>query len=292
MDYEKAYKDALNKVKSRMKNSVGGCLYEGDIKEIFPELAESEDEKIRKEIIKLVKYYYGSSLALKHAVSNDEMVTWLEKQKEFMVKPFSIEKNKYYYCIKDFFSGGNKEVSKGDVVLALSGMRIMSLSNEEAAEYFIPVNSIIDLRMNQEIKQEFKHKFDSGNWITNGEVTFKIDKVFATNYIDTAGAVYNIEHTDANYHLWTIEDAKDGDILVCDFLDCIHFTYIYKEKYNCGIESHCFWDNIINKFQKGTPQNRFTFGTPATIVQRINFFQEMHAAGYEWDAKNKELVKK
>ena len=82
MNYEKIYKEALNKAKSKIWNDKGHVLYEDDIKEIFPELAESEDERIMKEIIKLVKYYYGSSLALKHAVSKDEMVAWLEKQGE------------------------------------------------------------------------------------------------------------------------------------------------------------------------------------------------------------------
>ena len=52
-----------------------------------------------------------------------------------------IEHGKYYYCIKDYFCGGKKQASKGDVVQALRGMSIMALG-AKANEYFLPVNFI------------------------------------------------------------------------------------------------------------------------------------------------------
>jgi hypothetical protein len=52
-----------------------------------------------------------------------------------------IEHGKYYYCIKDYFAGGKKHASKGDVVQALRGLPIMTLG-VNANEYFLPVNSI------------------------------------------------------------------------------------------------------------------------------------------------------
>ena len=53
----------------------------------------------------------------------------------------NIEHGKYYYCIKDYFAGGKKQASKGDVVQALRGLPIMALG-VKANEYFLPVNSI------------------------------------------------------------------------------------------------------------------------------------------------------
>ena len=53
-----------------------------------------------------------------------------------------IEHGKYYYCIKDYYSGGNKRVSKGEVIQALRGMSMMALG-VKANEYFIPVKCII-----------------------------------------------------------------------------------------------------------------------------------------------------
>ena len=55
-------------------------------------------------------------------------------------KPFEAEHGKYYYCIKDYFCGGRKQASKGDVVQALRGLPIMGL--KDASEYFLPVNYI------------------------------------------------------------------------------------------------------------------------------------------------------
>lgn len=72
--YEKKIREYLN-------NGEVDELYKNMLLNLFPELKESEDEKIRKEIIKLVTFYYGSSLALKHTVSKDDMISWLEKQK-------------------------------------------------------------------------------------------------------------------------------------------------------------------------------------------------------------------
>ena len=52
-----------------------------------------------------------------------------------------VEHGKYYYCIKDYYAGGNKRASKGDVVQALNGMSMMALG-VKANEYFIPVKKI------------------------------------------------------------------------------------------------------------------------------------------------------
>ena len=56
-----------------------------------------------------------------------------------------IEHGKYYYCIKDYYSGGNKRASKGEVVQAFRGMNMMALG-AEANEYFIPVKCIVGIK--------------------------------------------------------------------------------------------------------------------------------------------------
>ena len=55
-------------------------------------------------------------------------------------EPFEIEKNRWYVCIKDFYAGGKKQCSKGDLVLAKGGMYMMGIDGERAAEHFFPVN--------------------------------------------------------------------------------------------------------------------------------------------------------
>ena len=51
MDYEKKYKDALAKAKDCLKDGTITSTAIDYISTIFPELAESEDDKLIKEII-------------------------------------------------------------------------------------------------------------------------------------------------------------------------------------------------------------------------------------------------
>lgn len=76
MDYEKAYKKALERAKKVHK-------YSSDIAEIkrmediFPELKESEDEKIRKAQLDYWRSVGGKEW---HGVPVQEVIVWLEKQ--------------------------------------------------------------------------------------------------------------------------------------------------------------------------------------------------------------------
>ena len=77
MDYEKKYKEALSWIKNVYP------LFEGAVKEdaehFFPELKESEDEKIRKELIEHFKHYSGGDNV---SIKFPEWIAWLEKQGE------------------------------------------------------------------------------------------------------------------------------------------------------------------------------------------------------------------
>ena len=80
--YEKKYKDALERAKKLEKTCdsaavIGWCEY------IFPELAESKDERIRKELI----FYLGDmpeDTELRNGVTNRDVLVWLERQGEPM----------------------------------------------------------------------------------------------------------------------------------------------------------------------------------------------------------------
>ena len=79
-NYEKKYKEALEKLQEALAPK-DGCeisgLTRGCIEEIFPELKESEDEKIKRNIIAALKGegYYDCDLT-------NECIAWLEKQGE------------------------------------------------------------------------------------------------------------------------------------------------------------------------------------------------------------------
>ena len=78
MNYEKKYKDALEMAKDYFKaNQKIGESEENDmLSDIFPELAESEDEKIRKTLIAYMK-----SVIDINGIKGETITAWLEKQK-------------------------------------------------------------------------------------------------------------------------------------------------------------------------------------------------------------------
>lgn len=73
-NYEKKYKEALEKARQL-------CFYPttkpfiSDLQDLFPELAESGGEKIRKEIIT-----YLSTVDDKELIPYESWIAWLEKQ--------------------------------------------------------------------------------------------------------------------------------------------------------------------------------------------------------------------
>ncbi len=78
MDYEKLYKEALERARQFSEHPLQEDS-SGIVEYIFPELKESEDERIRKEIIKETK---GSEVRLFETVTNEEFIAWLERQSE------------------------------------------------------------------------------------------------------------------------------------------------------------------------------------------------------------------
>ena len=110
MNYEKAYKEALERAKQFSENPL--LEDSGNVVEyIFPELKESEDEKIRKELIKVFsnreKYLIDQSFG---DITVSEVLAWLEKQGEKLPVGF------YYVNSegKKFYSDTFKY---GDVIL-------------------------------------------------------------------------------------------------------------------------------------------------------------------------------
>lgn len=76
-DYEKKYKEALEVAKRKLcfdKAGMVDSFTPNDIYEMFPELKESEDEKIRKELIGFLRNIPNSNYTC------EEMALWLEKQ--------------------------------------------------------------------------------------------------------------------------------------------------------------------------------------------------------------------
>lgn len=86
MNYEKAYQEALERAKNLHKDAIdmGENIRAKQCEIIFPELKESEDEKIRKALIR----FHKSTIDV-DGIKGEDILAWLEKQGE--QKPFDHE---------------------------------------------------------------------------------------------------------------------------------------------------------------------------------------------------------
>lgn len=91
---------------------------------------------------------------------------------------------------------------------------------------------------------------------------------------------------DDDYHLWTIADAKDGDVLA--FKNNIGGIIICKSPTDYDTGSYCrLMDyNFITKEESGWDSRLLI---PAPKEGRDLLFRKIHEEGYKWDAEKKEL---
>ncbi len=132
-------------------------------------------------------------------------------------------------------------------------------------------------------------KFKVGDWITDGTSTFQIVKIEDEWYIADDGDKVCFYVVHQYYHLWTIQDAEDGDVLASDN-GC---PFIYKESNDTKAQFYCCV-GITNRFCIGDDTIYCGYkesSKPATNKQYDLLFQKMKEAGYEWDAEKKELKK-
>ena len=126
-------------------------------------------------------------------------------------------------------------------------------------------------------------KFHKGQWITckglNTALIINIvDDKYEVEFFDGAKAFPYIDYIDRLFHLWTIEDAKDGDVLAGR--DCF---VLFKKLHVLNIECYCTYYYInIPCFHVDTLQYKRNF-QPATKEQCDLLFQKVKEYGYEWD---------
>ena len=148
-----------------------------------------------------------------------------------------------------------------------------------------------------------KPKFHKGDWIiTNKNHIWYVDETpETTSYlyrlINQNGKVEvaEFEVVDKKARLWTIKDAKDGDVLFYD--STCGFTFIYNGINPQGALLYSYLESNdgspLLKYNIGKPNVGVGYATdkniyPATKEQRDLLFKKMYEAGYEWDAEKKE----
>lgn len=108
----KAYDEALERARKLYNSEETSADVEIACETIFPELAESEDERIRKKLIEFFKDW-GKRLSHCWGLSIPDILAWLENQGQVKESPILQQENKT--CCKN----GNSLTCKNDTILDL-----------------------------------------------------------------------------------------------------------------------------------------------------------------------------
>jgi len=319
----KRYDEAIEKLRGLLKGiHEEKCeIMKEDITKIFPELKESE--RIRKE---LLNYLYNV-----HDDDNERArwIDWLEEQAEYLENYDEAEKEKGDYvgngfikCHADFldfkegntywleYVGDDRYIVRSNNLLGktyhITPCQLYTIFKKQTWLEKQGKGSCQMKRSEQNLTDKVEPKFKVGDILVSDEEDRRhIYKVTAITNYDTYllldledGYTRNesVYTSDLAMYLWTIQDAKKGDVLFytgnVKYSDGIKFdrillfenldtSFFVLTKCSNGVEDYGINENI------DYPDNII----PATKEQKEILFMVMKEACYELDADKKELKK-
>jgi len=328
----KVNEEAVKKIAEKVYDNGSTVINRNDLEEMFPELKENEDDRIRKDIIShFAKGIEGSSF--------DEVrekykiwIAWLEKQGEqnnnedadilyrFSFYSYKDEPNILYLAglyVNDEYRNkgiGTKILEVTDEVAKSLNCHTIRLktkkdSNAERLYHTHGYNSLateerdeiwLEKQGKQKPADKVEPKFKIGDWCIDNEdgTIFQIVKVLGNTYTykTNEGKEYSCTHysLENDAKLWTIQDAKDGDVLRIENL-----TFIFQEITNDNVchkdaaVAYCSYEDNDDGFGVCGPDciTDLELVTPATKEQRDTLESAMTNAGYRWDKEKLKLEK-
>lgn len=285
MNYEEKYKKVLSFLKDLKPHMSDYCIEKLD--GFFPELQESDDERIRTFLHHTftAQYLCKDKLGKWHGEPVVNILAWLEKQRE---------QNPEEWC---FPYNVNETVDKLMAIAECLEMDEDFLYNGYTGTEC--VKFLRDLARKQvECKpaDKVEPKFKIGDWCIDNEdgTIFQIVKVLDNTYTykTNEDEEYSCTHysLENDAKLWTIQDVNDGDVLAY-FNGITEIIMIFKswfvEKRTAYTHFH-ICDNIsrVNDFCIcGSGVH------PATKEQRDQLEKAMVDAGYKWNKEEHKLEK-
>ena len=309
-----------------------GQVAQDVVEKYFPELKEEyREDKMREMAIKAVHAPEAQSCIKSWGVEPDDVISWLEDKKynslmkclrfanakigELVEENYKLRENqpvkktielgKTYRCLASprytFFKKGDeykpKDVFLADLMELCSDCFKLVEDEEPIQDDTTETNEVAEDTNEQ--SKEHKPKFKIDDWIVYQDTVWKIDNIALKNYYEMLSVNNNvttrmIEDVDSIAHLWTIEDAKDGDVLANHIaLNSEYFlfqklnsknSFIAHCKYHfIGYDCLCVYNNLSYSIEDVVP---------ATKSQREMLFKKISDKGYLWDIKNKQLKKK
>ena len=248
--------------------------------------AESEDERIREEIINYFQCQSRDEPTRKDI--HNKWIAWLEKQGEQeSIDDLTPQEAMDIAVAKCFEQGEQKPAEEYNITGIGSknaqgklGKMIKKLKHD---------NEVLEQKSAEKVEPKFK----VGDWINGYYTNYKVLSVNNEGYVveDVDGNKINILFENEKFHhLWTIKDAKDGDVLVnSSNIFIFHFINDTRLMGYCHVntdgmfyddigknECFCLIDAVVN---------------PATKEQRETLMKAMADAGYTFDFEKRELKK-
>lgn len=277
----KAY-DELKAIISESSTDKYGCIIGVKPSDLFPELQESEDERIRQKLLFLCYAWSNNEqVEIPNKEEVDETIAWLEKQGEQKPKFRVGDTIKCKYDDRQF-TIKSVDLDKGTYTYTQEGC---GNDIDYADEEF----ELVEQKPSDKVEPKFK----VGDWVMLDRpvlITKVKDMPYNTHQYWTSDGTWFGDATKAK--LWTIQDAEDGDVLANNG-NIILFKQISdsaRPDYKF-IQSYCFVLMHSSDFYLKGTYNLDDGFHPATKEQRDLLFQKMKEAGYEWDAEKKELKK-
>lgn len=254
---------------------------------ILPELKDSDDENVRKDMIETIKKESKDFPSSVIAEKSNTWLAWLEKQGE--QKPSII--------IPKFRVGDTIRIKNSDAEYTITeisdgyyrgkGWCLDIVAGDESGDY-----ELVEQKTTDKVEPEFHE----GDWIVHHgteniyQVVAVIDNQYQLKYGDTY-TIQNCVDVDRCARLYDVaKDAKRGDVLSDGTT-----IFIFKDLLSDGsVMSYCDYDTDSGESDDFCPLSVNLMCSKITIAtkeQRELLFQKMKEAGYEWDAEKKELKK-
>lgn len=276
MNYEKRYKEMLAKARAFYKKWDGVDAYNSslaisELKEIFPELNKNEDEKIRETLIDYLKERKSCESYGQYVLRYDRWINLLEKQDES-------DETK----AKEFLINKGYPIDTNDVLPTYEEMyNIIRDGLEKQRE-----QNNAD-KVGPKDNNSIEPKFHGGDFIKHNviNIIYKVITVNSNSYYAESiktGCRVEFFSAEQNFHLWTIEDAEEGDILYSPKHDLL---WIYKNRDEYHVASNGNFISVESLIEISSDVR------PATKEQRDFLFQKMKVYGYEWHADKKEVIR-
>lgn len=260
MDYKKKYMEALERAKKMLASKRSVIVEKQALETIFPELAESEDERMRKWLEEHIEAMPDNSIEFKD-VKRIDVLHWLEKQGE---------KANPYSGISFEYNGHTWGMCARD-----NGVDIL---------FDCELINHLEKSCEQKFTDKVESKFKVGDWLKYRLAEpFLVEEITEQGYIN-GNSCLPFEREN-EIRLWTVQDAKEEDVLV----DIYGNIGIYLRHNGLGWRSYCSFGRRVG-FQPFIVNHEIEGTHPATPTQRDLLFQKMEEDGYMWDSHAKMLI--